>query len=65
LVPVVGPVPECRGLVAATAHYRNGILLGPLTGDAVADLIVGDETREGRAALDLFERAGALTAGAR
>jgi glycine oxidase len=65
LVPVVGPVPECRGLFAATAHYRNGVLLGPLTGDAVADLILGDETREGRVALDLFERAGALTAGAR
>jgi glycine/D-amino acid oxidase-like deaminating enzyme len=60
---MVGPVPECRGLIAATAHYRNGIFLGPLTGLAVAEIIVGDETAGGRAALDLLDRAGALTPG--
>jgi glycine oxidase len=28
------------GLVLATGHYRNGILLAPVTGDEIADLIV-------------------------
>jgi glycine oxidase len=28
------------GLVLATGHYRNGILLAPVTGDEIADLII-------------------------
>ena len=28
------------GLVLATGHYRNGILLAPVTGDEIANLIV-------------------------
>jgi glycine oxidase len=35
--PIVGWAPGVRGLFLATAHYRNGILLGPLTGRRVAD----------------------------
>jgi glycine oxidase len=35
-LPMIGPG-DLRGLVLATGHYRNGILLAPLT----ADLIVG------------------------
>ncbi|HEV3464845.1 MAG TPA: glycine oxidase ThiO [Actinomycetota bacterium] len=36
--PMLGPVgPE--GLVVATGHYRNGILLTPVTADAVAELL--------------------------
>jgi glycine oxidase len=27
------------GLILATGHYRNGILLTPITGDGIADLI--------------------------
>jgi glycine oxidase len=34
------------GLVLACGHYRNGILLAPLTGDAVADLLDGGELPE-------------------
>lgn len=34
--PVLGPSPVVDGLVWATGHYRNGILLAPLTGDLVA-----------------------------
>jgi glycine oxidase len=64
LRPIVGPVPECHGVIAATAHYRNGILLGPLTGEAVADIVLGASTAEGGAALALLDRAGALTAAA-
>ena len=37
-LPVLGLTP-IRGLVLATGHYRNGILLGPITAQAIADLI--------------------------
>lgn len=37
--PVLGPC-ELPGLVLATGHYRNGVLLAPVTGDAVAELLV-------------------------
>jgi glycine oxidase len=30
-----------EGLLAATGHYRNGILLAPITAELVADLILG------------------------
>jgi glycine oxidase len=29
------------GVLVATGHYRNGVLLAPLTADAVADLVTG------------------------
>jgi glycine oxidase len=38
--PIVGPG-ALEGLVLATGHYRNGILLTPATADAVADLLTG------------------------
>lgn len=34
-LPLVGPHPEIGGLLAATGHYRNGILLAPATARAV------------------------------
>ena len=37
-LPLVGPG-GLDGLVWATGHYRNGILLAPLTGEAVAELL--------------------------
>ena len=37
--PLLGGT-ELPGLVLATGHYRNGILLTPVTADAIADLIV-------------------------
>jgi glycine oxidase len=33
----LGGSSEAAGLFYATAHYRNGILLAPLTGELVAD----------------------------
>jgi glycine oxidase len=40
-VPLIGaPGPE--GLLVATGHHRNGILLAPVTADAVAALLRGD-----------------------
>jgi len=38
--PVVGPG-ELEGLVWATGHWRNGVLLAPLTGEIVAGLLAG------------------------
>lgn len=39
--PVIGAHARVENLFYATAHYRNGILLAPLTGRLVADMIVG------------------------
>ncbi|MEZ0066764.1 glycine oxidase [Streptacidiphilus sp. MAP12-20] len=36
--PLLGPT-ALPGLVAATGHYRNGVLLTPVTGDAIAELL--------------------------
>jgi len=37
--PILGPAPV-EGLVLATGHHRNGILLAPVTADLVADFIL-------------------------
>ena len=42
-LPVVGPSARLPGLVYATGHYRNGILLAPLTAALVADLVLHDQ----------------------
>ena len=39
-LPVVGPAGGMPGLVYATGHYRNGVLLAPLTAAFVADLVI-------------------------
>ncbi len=39
-LPVLGPHAEIQGLMYATGHYRNGILLAPITGDLIASAIV-------------------------
>jgi glycine oxidase len=39
-LPVLGPYAEIEGLFYATGHYRNGILLAPVTGELVAGAIV-------------------------
>ena len=42
--PLIGPDPEVTGLWYATGHGRKGILLGPLTGEIVRDLVVEGAT---------------------
>jgi glycine oxidase len=37
-VPVVA---EVDGIVWATGHYRNGVLLAPIAADAVAGILTG------------------------
>lgn len=39
-LPVVGPSSTCPGLFYATGHYRNGVLLAPLTAMLIADLLI-------------------------
>jgi len=40
--PLIGPT-SIEGVIAAVGHYRNGILLAPITGELVAQLIAKDE----------------------
>ncbi len=43
-LPVLGPCGEIDGLHFATGHYRNGILLAPVTGELIAKAIMEPET---------------------
>ncbi|MGY0023396.1 glycine oxidase ThiO [Streptomyces sp. cg35] len=43
--PLLGPTP-LPGLLLATGHYRNGVLLTPVTGDAMAHVLVTGELPE-------------------
>jgi glycine oxidase len=39
-LPIIGACAEVRGLFYATGHYRNGILLAPVTGELIAGHIM-------------------------
>jgi glycine oxidase len=47
-LPLIGPSSTMRGVYYATGHYRNGVLLAPLTARLVADLVI-----DGRRATEL------------
>ena len=40
-LPIVGPSKALPGVIYATGHYRNGVLLAPLTAALVKDLVFG------------------------
>ncbi len=40
-IPYLGPVAELPGLLLACGHFRNGILLGPISGRLIAQEIAG------------------------
>ncbi len=42
-LPLIGPSSRWPALVYATGHYRNGILLAPLTARLVTNLVLGRE----------------------
>jgi glycine oxidase len=42
--PIIGRDPDVEGLYYATGHGRNGILMGPITGEIIRDLVVRGET---------------------
>jgi glycine oxidase len=50
-LPLIGPG-AIEGLVLATGHSRNGILLAPLTAEAVAANLAGESVRDKIAAAD-------------
>jgi glycine oxidase len=39
--PYIGEHPDWKGLFVAAGHFRNGILLSPITGILIADLLEG------------------------
>ncbi|MCB1024626.1 MAG: FAD-dependent oxidoreductase, partial [Acidobacteria bacterium] len=40
--PVIGRTKEADNLYVATAHYRNGILLAPVTAKIIVDKIIAN-----------------------
>jgi len=61
--PLLGPA-SLPGLVLATGHHRNGVLLTPVTADAIADLLVSGSLPEVAApfTVDRFGRADVRSA---
>ncbi|MGH2469864.1 MAG: glycine oxidase ThiO, partial [Chloroflexota bacterium] len=51
-LPVLAASPELQGLYVATGHFRNGILLAPVTADAVSGLLATGELPDGFARFD-------------
>jgi glycine oxidase len=45
-LPLLGRTASVKGLLFATGHYRNGVLLAPVTARIVADLVMETETRD-------------------
>lgn len=41
MLPILGADPEQPSLIYACGHSRNGVLMAPLTGDLIADLVTG------------------------
>jgi glycine oxidase len=50
-LPVIGPDPIVAGLFHAGGHYRNGVLLAPITAKLIGDLILDGKRDRG---LDAF-----------
>lgn len=60
--PLIGPT-RLEGLLLATGHFRNGVLLTPITADAIAGALAGG-TPDPVAAVASPERAGVRPVGA-
>jgi len=63
-LPIVGPT-AIEGLVVATGHHRNGILLAPVTADAVTAVVLGEQGPDEAAVCDPRRFAAAAPAEAR
>ncbi len=44
-VPIIGPVPGLDGAYISAGHQRKGITMAAMTGELIADLIAGNDTR--------------------
>ena len=51
-MPLIGRLPRWRGVLLAAGHFRQGILLAPITGELVADLVA---RRRPRLSLEAFD----------
>jgi glycine oxidase len=47
-LPLVGESEVLAGLIYATGHYRNGVLLAPLTGSLVKAIVTGEPSESAR-----------------
>jgi glycine oxidase len=45
-LPIMGPLPGWENVTVATGHFRNGILLAPITGQLIAEAMTADEPSE-------------------
>jgi glycine oxidase len=61
--PILG-LTELPGLVAATGHYRSGVLLTPVTADAIATLLADGRLPEVAQGFDTFRFTGTVESGA-
>ena len=43
-LPILGADPHVNGVYYATGHFRNGILLAPITAQVMSDLIISDKS---------------------
>ena len=43
-LPALGHSSRIRGLIYAVGHYRNGVLLAPLTAELVSKLVAGSDS---------------------
>jgi glycine oxidase len=41
MLPLIGPDPDQPSVIYACGHSRNGVLMAPLMGDLIADLVTG------------------------
>jgi glycine oxidase len=44
--PLIGRLPGWQGVTLAAGHFRDGILLAPITGELVTDLLAGRRPRQ-------------------
>ena len=42
-LPILGRLPKRQNVYVATGHFRNGILLAPITGKLMTQLICGEK----------------------
>jgi glycine oxidase len=62
-LPILGADPLVEGLIYATGHYRNGILLAPITALAISSLIIKGESHINLAPFSVTRFADRRTAG--
>lgn len=62
-LPVIGPDPEVEGLFYATGHFRNGILLAPITAEVMRDLILDGAAKRDLTAFSVTRFGERLAAG--